>query len=94
MVITCFSYPPNRAKSSDVLFVQCGNPVKICAQLLREKCENYNFSLDESYKCAGDLQLGASIFQARESNNWMRFFESCMSNRKRSVMLYLRFCLT
>ena len=86
-------YPKDRSKSQiifsrsvtteDLVERLCSNdPVTVCAKLLREEVENYNFHLDDSYNVAGDSITSYTAYREGQPLAWQKFFDSMFPKRK------------
>ena len=89
----CFMYPKDRSKS-EMFFsrsvttedlvekLRSNDLVTVCAKLLREEVENYNFHLDDSYNAAGNLITSYIAYREGQPLAWQKSFDSMFPKRK------------
>ena len=54
----------------------------MCAKLLREEVESYDFHLDNSYNAASDLKASYDMYRLRKPLAWQKCFDSMFPKRK------------
>ena len=54
------------------------NPIRECAQLLKEECIQYDFKLEGSYKTSEDLLLSYNNWMTNRLPNWETFFNELL----------------
>ena len=94
----CFSYPKNKNKA--VMFFSSSiktekvvdklrnqNPIRECAQLLKEECIQYDFKLEVSYKTSEDLLLSYNNWMTNRLPNWETFFNELLPFHRQSNII-------
>ena len=85
----CFTYPRDQSISqgfflrtigtSDVVeTIRNSNPIKECAEVLKEECRGYDFGLDESFCNASDLK---NSNERDRPKYWVQFLNILFPNR-------------
>ena len=59
------------------------NPIRECAQLLKEECIQYDFKLEGSYKTE-DLLLSYNNWMTNRLPNWETFFNELLPFHRQS----------
>ena len=88
----CFTYPRDQSISqgfflrtigtSDVVeTIRNSNPIKECAEVLKEECRGYDFGLDESFCNASDLK---NSNERDRPKYWVQFLNILFPNRHES----------
>ena len=71
--------------SADVIeTLRSSDPVKYCAEKLREECEEFDFLLENSYCDAKDLALSLNQYKQNRPKLWDLFFNTLFPSRKKS----------
>ena len=89
------AYPKDRKKSqmffSAKVFLtdiaetlRSNDPVKICAEKLRNECEQFDFLLEGSFNDADDIKLSFDHYNQNRPNSWELFFNSLFPYRSKS----------
>jgi len=58
--------------------------VKVCAQNLRQECQNYSFGIEKSYRSASDISVSLNTFKQEKLPTWNEFFKEMFPNREKS----------
>ena len=92
----CFTYPSD-ASLSQMFFssnikatdmaetVRTTDEVSVCANLLRDECKGYDFSLQNSYRDADDLSISYNTFKENRPVVWDKFFKSLLEQAPLSL---------
>ena len=60
------------------------DPIKTCAQMMKEECKQYDFKLKRSYKSSQDLELSHNNFKEERLPSWETFFNELLPFREHS----------
>ena len=92
----CFTYPSDASlsqmffssniKATDIAeTVRTTDEVSVCANLLRDECKGYDFSLQNSYRDADDLSISYNTFKENRPVVWDKFFKSLLEQAPLSL---------
>ena len=73
-------------KATDIAeTVRTADEVSVCANLLRDECKGYDFSLQNSYRDADDLSISYNTFKENRPVVWDKFLKSLLEQAPLSL---------
>ena len=63
------------------------DPIKICAQILKDECKEHDFKLEDSYKSSDDLVLSYNDWISNRLSHWETFFKELFPYYSQSAII-------